>query len=439
MRIVNGTIVDPEKEEMYSGTIYIKDQKVICISRNEDETNPDFVPFSECDNEEEIDAAGCLIFPGLIDTHVHFRDPGFTEKEDIYSGAAAAEAGGYTQVVLMANTNPHVDNVDTLKYVLNKGRETSIRINTCANVTMEMKGVELTDMNTLKAAGAVGFTDDGVPIVDERLALEAMRTCAILEVPISFHEENPDLISENGINRGEASSYYGIQGSPANAEISMVKRDINLMKKCREEYGVSPTVVIQHISTKEGAQLVREAKKEGLDIHAEGTPHHFSLTEQALIEHGSNAKMNPPLRTEDDRKAIVEGIKDDTIDLIATDHAPHTKEEKNRPITKAPSGIIGLETALPLAYTELVSKGGMSPIDLAKRMSYSPAKLYHLEGGVIKEGKDADITIFNPDVSYVVESFESKASNSPFIGKIMQGAVVKTICAGKIVYSDLHR
>lgn len=434
MRIVNGTIVDPEKKEMFVGTITIENDQIVCISRSEKETNPGFKAFDES-RDDDIDASGCLIFPGLIDTHVHFRDPGFTMKEDILTGAEAAAAGGYTQVVLMANTNPHVDNIDTLKYVLEKGAKTDVKINTCANVTLEMKGEKLTDMKTLKNAGAVGFTDDGVPIMKEELVLEAMKTCAILGVPVSFHEENPDLISENGINRGEASSYYGIQGSPANAEISLVKRDINLMKRCVERFKVMPTVVIQHISTREGVELVREAKKNGLDIHAEGTPHHFTLTEQAVIKKGSNAKMNPPLRTEEDRKAIVNGIMDGTIDLIATDHAPHTAEEKARPITKAPSGIIGLETALSLAYRELVIKGYMSPIELAERMSYEPACLYKLEGGRIVEGGKADLTIFNPNLSYVVESFHSKASNSPFVGEKMQGAVVATICNGRLIYS----
>ena len=292
-----------------------------------------------------IDGTGLVIAPGLVDVHVHFREPGFTQKEDIDTGARSAARGGFTTVVLMANVKPQVDNEETLTYILNRGKETGIHVETCANVTMGMLGKELVDMESLAKAGAVGFTDDGVPIMDVALVTKAMEEVKKLDMPISFHEEDPAYITNNGINKGKASEYYGIGGSPREAEISLVERDLQIALT------TGACINIQHISTKEAVELVRQAKKKGDNIHAEATPHHFTLTEEAAIKYGTLAKMNPPLREEADRLAVIEGLKDGTIDLIATDHAPHTAEEKAKAITEAPSGITGLETALPLAIS----------------------------------------------------------------------------------------
>lgn len=377
----------------------------------------------------EIDLNGQIVAPGLVDVHVHFRDPGFTHKEDIHTGAAAAAKGGFTSVVLMANTKPAVDNSETLAYVLHKGSGTGIHVYSCANVTMGLQGKELTDMETLGRQGAAGFTDDGIPLMDETLLREALRRAAKCGKPVSLHEENPSLIKNNGVNAGKAAAHYGIGGSPREAEISMVERDLRIAVE--EEADLS----IQHISTKEAVELVRQAKKRSSHVFAEAAPHHFTLTEDAVIQYGTLAKMNPPLRKEEDRLAVIEGLRDGTIDMIATDHAPHSAEEKAKPITEAPSGIIGLETALSLGIRELVNKGYLSMMALMEKMSLAPAKLYHLDAGYVAEGGPADLTVFDPKKEWVVKDFASKAANSPFVGETMPGVVSYTICGGRIVYS----
>ena len=369
-----------------------------------------------------IDLTGQILAPGLVDVHVHFRDPGFTHKEDIHTGAAAAAKGGFTSVVLMANTKPAVDNAETLAYVRNKGKETGIHVYTCANVTMGLQGRELTDMEMLSAQGAAGFTDDGIPLMDERLLREALQRAAKCGKPVSLHEENPSLIKNNGVNAGKAAAYYGIGGSPREAEISMVERDLRIAVE--EEADLS----IQHISTKEAVDLVRRAKKKSSHIYAEAAPHHFTLTEEDVIRHGTLAKMNPPLREEEDRLAIIKWLQDGTIDMIATDHAPHSAEEKAKPITEAPSGIIGLETALSLGIRELVDKEYLSMMELIGKMSLAPARLYHLEAGYLKEGGPADLVVFDPKREWVVQDFASKSANSPFVGETMPGVVSHTIC-----------
>lgn len=383
------------------------------------------------DDLEVIDADGLYVAPGLVDVHVHFRDPGFLYKEDIETGAKAAAKGGFTTVVLMANTKPIVDNEETLAYVLEKGKTTDIHVETCCSVSKEFKGQELCDYEKLLEKGAVGFTDDGIPLLDEALVTEAMTRLSKLQVPISLHEEDPNLITNNGINRGAASEHFGIGGSPREAEVTMVARDIEIAKK------TGAVVNIQHISCKETAEMIRKAKQEGFtNIHGEATPHHFTLTEEAAIQYGTMAKMNPPLRTKEDKEAIIAAIKDGTLDIIATDHAPHSKEEKDKSITEAPSGILGLETAFALGVGELVEKNDMPMIDLIDRMSYAPAKMYKLDAGYIKENGPADFIIFDPNEFWRVEDFQSKSQNSPFIGKMMLGKIKKTICNGKVIYDD---
>ena len=379
------------------------------------------------EDAQVIDAAGLTVSPGFVDVHSHFRDPGQTHKEDIFTGAASAAHGGYTSIVLMANTIPTVDSTETLKYVLDKGAQTDINIFSCANVTYGMQGKELTDFDALVDAGAAGFTDDGKPLMDADLVKTALLKAKALGKIVSFHEEDPSFIENNGINHGKASEHYGIGGSDRKAEISMIERDIKLALETGAD------IDIQHISTKEGVELVRQGRKKGSNIHAEAAPHHFSLTEEAAIKYGSMAKMNPPLRTEEDRKAVIEGLKDGTIEMIATDHAPHSAEEKAKGLLQAPSGIIGLETALSLALMNLVEPGYLSMEQLIRCISLSPARLYGLDAGVIETGKQADITIFDPAEEWIADSFYSRSSNTPFKGMKLHGKIKKVICKGKII------
>lgn len=378
---------------------------------------------------EVLDISGLTIAPGLIDTHIHFRDPGFTYKEDLHTGALAAAKGGFTSVICMANTKPVVDNADTLKDILERAKNEKIRIYQTSSITKGLLGKEMNDLEALKNSGACGFTDDGIPIVDAALCFKAMQKAAQLDMPISLHEEDPAFISENGINHGIASEHLGIYGSPSVAEDSMVSRD------CILALHSGAHTVIQHISSGNSVALVRNAKMLGANVHAEATPHHFTLTDEAVIRHGSLAKMNPPLRTEKDRLAIIEGLKDGTIDLIATDHAPHSAEEKAKnPMWTAPSGITGLETSLGLGISFLVKPGHLTLMQLLEKMTCNPAKLYKLPGGSIELGAPADFVIFNPDEEWTVTEFASKSTNTPFTGEKLFGKIHYTICAGEIVY-----
>lgn len=430
--IKNGRVVNPANGTDQKADVLIEGNRIkgIYFAGIDEDNRPKAADYPKDCPEDIIvmDAQGLVVAPGLVDVHVHFRDPGFTHKEDIITGAKAAAKGGFTTVVLMANTNPPVDNVETLRYVLEKGRETGIRVESCANVTVGMQGREVVDMEALAAAGAIGFTDDGIPLLKEEIVRKAMGQALKVGKPISFHEENPAYIKNNGIHAGKAAEYFGIGGSAREAEIEMVRRDLTLA----EETGA--VISIQHVSTKEAVELIRQAKKKLSNIYAEATPHHFTLTEEAAIRKGALAKMNPPLRTEEDRQAIIRGLQDGTIDMIATDHAPHSKEEKEKAITEAPSGIIGLETALSLGIRELVQKGHLTLSELIRRMSTAPAGLYQLEAGEIAVGKRADLVLFRPEETWKVERFASKSSNSPFVGEELPGVVYATICDGKIVY-----
>ena len=418
--IKNGYVINPKSGFEGKADVFIKDDKIVSIGEAE-----------VCEDAEVIDATGLVVAPGLVDVHTHFRDPGFEYKEDIYTGAKAAAAGGYTTVIMMCNTKPTIDNVDTLSYVLNKGKETGIHVESCGAVSFGLKGDKLTDMDALAKAGAIGFTDDGIPLMDEGILREAMLKTAVLNMPISLHEENASMITNNGVNRGKASEHFGIGGSPRDAEISLIERDLQIALE------TNAIVNVQHISSKEGVELVRKAKAvPGNRVHAEATPHHIALTEQAVIAKGTLAKVNPPIRTKKDRLAIIEGLKDGTIDIIATDHAPHAKEEKDKPLTEAPSGMLGLEAALPLCIEKLVKEAGMSMMEVLDKLTAKPAAMYNIDRGDLRVGGPADIVIFNPDEKWTVTGFQSKSQNSPFLGEELTGKVKYTICMGRVVYKD---
>lgn len=420
MLIKNGRVIDPESKKDEITDILIRDNTIIKIENNIDIKENDMV----------IDAEGKVVAPGLIDVHVHFRDPGFTYKEDIQTGSMAAARGGFTTVVCMANTNPPVDNKDTLEYIIKECEKSPINVLQTASITIGLKGMELVDMEELKRAGAVGFTDDGYPIMDSSIVLESMKQAKRLNVPVSFHEEDPKLIKIPGINEGIISQKLGLQGASHIAEDVMVSRD------CIIAAYTGAKVNIQHLSSGVSVDIIRHSKSLGANVTAEASPHHFALTETDVLKYGTNAKMNPPLRTEDDRMKIIEGLKDDTIEIIATDHAPHSNEEKEREFLKAPSGIIGLETALSIGITFLVNKNHLTLPKLLEKMTLNPAKLYNLESGTIKVGAKADLVIFDAREKWIVDKFYSKSSNSPFLGKELQGKVKYTICNGKIVYED---
>ena len=418
--IKNGRLVNPATNTDEVMDVAIKNGKILKVEKGIEENG----------FEKVIDAAGKIVAPGLIDVHVHFRDPGFEHKEDLLTGSASAAKGGFTTVVCMANTKPVVDSVEVLNYVQNKAELVPINIVQAAAITKGFLGKELVDMKTLKEAGALGFTDDGLPINDAALVMKAMEMAKELDVPLSFHEEDPSLIGNPGVNAGEVAKELGLVGAPNVAEDVMVARDCMMAMK------TGAKVDIQHISSGNSVDMVRFAKQHGARVYAEASPHHFTLTEDAVREHKTFAKMNPPLRTAWDRDKIIEGLKDNTIEIIATDHAPHTTEEKTGEFQNCPSGIIGLETSLALGIMSLVNAGHLTYLQLMEKMSVKPAELYNLDTANIAEGKPADIVIFDPNEKWIASDYASKAENTPFTGMEMTGKVKYTICNGRIAYED---
>lgn len=397
--IKNGRLVNPATNTDEVMDVAIENGKILKVGKGIEENG----------FEKVIDATGKIVAPGLIDVHVHFRDPGFEHKEDLLTGSASAAKGGFTTVVCMANTKPVVDSVEVLNYVQNKAELVPINIVQAAAITKGFLGKELVDMKTLKEAGALGFTDDGLPINDTALVMKAMEMAKELDVPLSFHEEDPSLIGNPGVNAGEVAKELGLVGAPNVAEDVMVARDCMMAMK------TGAKVDIQHISSGNSVDMVRFAKQHGARVYAEASPHHFTLTEDAVREHKTFAKMNPPLRTAWDRDKIIEGLKDNTIEIIATDHAPHTTEEKTGEFQNCPSGIIGLETSLALGIMSLVNAGHLTYLQLMEKMSVKPAELYNLDTANITEGKPADIVIFDPNEKWIAGDYASKAENLSLI------------------------
>lgn len=417
--IKNGKLINPATNFEGIVDISIQDGLIKEISPS---ISSDYFEYDDI-----IDAKGMIVSPGLIDIHSHFRDPGFTQKEDLVSGAHAAAAGGYTTVILMANTNPKIDSIESLAYIQEKAKDCPINILQEAALTIDFKD-RLVDMDLLHKAGAAGFTNDGVPVMNTKTLRDAMLKAAQLDTVIALHEEDNSLIDNHGINAGPIADKLGLKGAPRVSEDIMVARD------CMLALETGACIDIQHISSGNAVDFIRYAKSIGVKVFAEATPHHFTLTEDDVLEYGVLAKMNPPLRSAEDRERIIAGLIDDTIEIIATDHAPHTADEKNVDFTKAPSGIIGLETALPLAVTELVMKNRLSMIHMLSKFTSNPARYYKLNNGNLQVGKPADVCIFDPNQEYIVEGFKSKSSNSPFLGRSLYGKVKYTIVGGNIVY-----
>jgi dihydroorotase len=362
----------------------------------------------------QYDLAGKMIVPGFFDMHVHFREPGQTHKEDIDTGADSAAYGGFTGVLTMPNTNPPVDNPLLIEQNNVRAKNKIVNVYQSACATIGRKGVQVTDIEGLITAGALAITDDGSPIANDGTMKEVLERTAKFAKPVVQHCEVMSITDGGIMNKGIVSEKMGVKGISNASEYKIIERDIELVRNTPGSH-----YHIQHISTKEAVQLVRSAKAEGLNVTAEACPHHFILTEEAILEHGSNAKMNPPLRTKEDRDEVIEGLRDGTIDMICTDHAPHTAEEKSQPLDIAPFGIVGLETAIGLTYTHLVDNGVISLEEMINKMSVNPRKLLGLPAIRITEGSPANFTILDVNSSWKVDprKFHSKSKNTPFAGR----------------------
>ena len=380
-----------------------------------------------------IDARGLTVCAGLVDMHVHLREPGLEYKENISTGTAAAARGGVTSVACMPNTKPAVDSPEQVRYILRRAAEAcGVRVWPIGAVTMGEKGETLTDAQALKEAGAVALSDDGLPIQNANLMRDALIRCKRLGLTILSHCEDADMVCNYAVNEGRVSRALDLPGRPAIAEELMVMRDAMLA----EETGAA--VHICHISTAGSVDIVRQFKKRGTHITCETCPQYFTLTEDEVLSQGAMARVNPPLRTKQDVEAIIAGLKDGTIDAIATDHAPHSAQEKARTLTEAPSGMVGLETALAVTLTALYHTGEMDLSDILKKMTFNPACILGIPKGRLSLGGEADFTIFDPNETWTVdpERFASKGRNTPFAGKTLTGRVKYTIVGGRIVYED---
>ena len=414
--IKNGHIIDAKTGLDKVSDVLIEDGIVVKIDNDIDATG--------C---ETIEAKGMYVVPGLVDAHCHLRDPGFEYKEDIESGTRSAAKGGFTSIACMPNTNPVLDNEAMITYVLNKAKADGlVNVFPIGAVSKGLKGEELSEIGELKFAGAVALSDDGRPVNNSSLMKKAMQYASMFDITIISHCEDMDLVDEGLMNEGYYSSILGLKGNPAPAEEVMIARDLILA-----EY-TKATVHIAHVSTELGVDLIRNAKRRGVNVTAETCPHYFSLTDQACEGFNTNAKVNPPLRTQKDVDAIIEGLKDGTIDIISTDHAPHHIDEKNVEFKLASNGMVGFETAFPLAITHLVKPGHLTINELVKKMCLNPSKMLGLNKGTIELGTTADILIFDIDEQYTVDinTFESKSKNSPFNGFKLYGQPQYTIVGG---------
>ncbi len=420
--IRSGEVIDPANgREGEILDLLLADGKIARIGR-------DF----PVEDAKVIDAKGLAVIPGLIDMHTHFREPGQEHKETIRSGTRAAAKGGFTSAATMANTSPVADSPQIIREIINRAeRDGVVNVFPVGSVTLGLLGEQLVDVGELVSAGAVAISDDGKPIGNPWIMRQALICCKEYGIPLISHCEEVMESSVGWVmNQGENSTRLGVIGLPDSTEEIMVERDIRLAER------TGAHLHIAHVSTSGSVELVRRAKEKGINVTAEATPHHFTLTDAAVEKYGANAKMNPPLRSQEDVDAVIAGLRDGTIDVIATDHAPHAPDEKGSGLEKAPFGVVGLETCLPLVITRLVCQGHLTISEAVAKMTLNPARILNLDKGSLSEGSDADITIIDMEKEQVVDpsTFESKGRNTPFFGWKLKGWSVMTIVGGKVVF-----
>lgn len=414
----NARVIDPSQNLDKICDILIEDNRIKSIGA-----------FDSADRI--IDCDGYIVAPGLIDMHVHLRDPGQTHKEDIITGCNAAAAGGVTSLLAMPNTNPVADNKDTIQYILDKSKDAKAKVYVAASITKGLKSLEATDLQEVKNAGAIALSDDGRPVENSKMLKDAMINAPKLGMSVVAHCESMFLTEGGIINKGVVSEKLNVKGIPAAAEDCGTLREITFAD------ALNVPVHICHVSTDTSVKLIRDAKSRGVKVTCETAPHYFTFTEEELLKRDADFRMNPPLRTAKDRQAIIEGLMDGTIDAIATDHAPHTVEEK-ADFEKAPNGSIGMETSLSASITALVKTGKLTINQLIEKMSTNPARILNIDAGTLKDNAMADIVIFDLDESYTVDAdkLHGKSKNTPFKGRTLYGKVKYTILNGEVVYSD---
>jgi len=431
--ITGGRLIDPASGVDALRDVLVRDGKIAAIEK------PGGLASlaKSLPKQFQVDAAGCIVAPGFIDVHVHLREPGQTHKETIATGTAAAAAGGFTTVVAMPNTTPVNDSAESLAWMLAAARGSAVHMLAMPAATAGSMGERVTDFATLVKAGAVGFTDDGKPVLEEAIMRAALIAAARVGVPVSQHAEDTRLTGGCSMNAGPVAFRVGLRGMTVEAKSRIVERDIRLLEEIEHAEGLRPHLHVQHVSTSAALRAIKAAKTRGLHVTCEAAPHHFTLTEEAIGEYNTNAKMNPPLRAEADRRALVAALVDGTVDCIATDHAPHASHEKEVEFERAPNGITGLETALGLALRVLHKESGLPLARVIELMSAQPATIIGLKDrGTIRMGAMADITVFDAGAEWQFRAGESRSmsKNTPFDGAAMLGQVKATVCAGQIVY-----
>jgi dihydroorotase len=416
--IKNGRVISPADKLDKECSVLIADGKISSIGCSD-----------TVKADKTIDAKGCWVLPGLIDLHVHFREPGREDKETIKTGSAAAAAGGFTAVATMPNTTPVVDNETVVKFILDRAKEGSVRVYPVGAITKGQEGVSLAEIGLMRKAGIVAISEDGKSVMNSGLMKSALRYSLMDDTLVICHCEDHSLSGSGVVHAGRVANMLGLKGIPRSAEEIMTSRDIMLAKE------TGARIHIAHVSTKGAVDIIRRAKEDGVKVTCETAPHYITLTDSVVESFNPNYKVNPPLREESDIEALMKGLMDGTIDAIATDHAPHTVDEKDQEYDQAPNGMIGLETAFGVMMTRMVHSGKITPSKLVELMSLNPAKILRVDGGTIKEGASADIAIVKPTEKWVVDAakFKSKARNTPFNGMELTGKPFVTIVDGQIV------